>query len=175
MHSLRGLALALGVVLWAESRRSQDLDVAAPLPSRAGAISPPQDIQIFLAAAEAYESRAIEVLQEIAPYQLGLATLAAEIDQRARMLDAVAKELEKTFEEGMQLFPFAMYAWLRLYFESQFAAELADRMGGFAGTVKARHRAYADLEQRLDAQLLQVAEHIANPVKATTRAPRGRR
>jgi hypothetical protein len=169
-HRARAMLAAVALALVPEDERGPDW-YAALEKVRTGAVAPPQDVMSFLAAAEAYESRAIDVLQEIAPHPLGLPQLAAEIARRAEMLDTIAAELEQTFWEAARVFPLASSALLDLYFESAFVAELAGRMRGFAGTVRGRYQAYVDLDEKLSAKLRQVGEHISDPGSAILRAP----
>jgi hypothetical protein len=169
-HRVRAQFAMLGLLLMREDQRGPEW-YAALERVKQGAVAPPQEVRSFLDAAHDYEDRAIDVLQELNPHQAGLPQLAADISERARVLDAIAEELETTFVEVGTRFPITVYALLRLYWESQFVAELAGRMWWFAGTVRARHQAYVDLDEQLDAQLRQVGEHIANPSRAIMRAP----
>ncbi|MGY1690595.1 eCIS core domain-containing protein [Geodermatophilus sp. SYSU D01105] len=169
-HRVRAMLLAVSLAVVPEDRRGPDWHAAMQQLSR-GAVAPPQDLASFRAAAEAYESRAIDVLQEIAPHPLGLPQLAAEIDRRAQMLETVADDLEKTFWEAVRRFPLASTALLELHSISQFVGELAGRMRGFAQTVRGRYQAYVDLDEKLSAQLQRVGEHIGDPGKAIMQAP----
>ncbi|RAN77912.1 hypothetical protein B5P43_17880 [Bacillus sp. SRB_336] len=174
-YRARGTIMEAGLqLLTPEDRHGPDW-YAALEQARTGATAPPQAVQSFLAAARAFESHAIEVLEEIASYPLGLNQLADEIDQRARMLDTVAEELDKTFLDYTMKFPLAFYALLDLHFESQFVSGLAGGMSEFVRTVRGRNRAYVDLEEKLDVQLRQVEKQIDDPGSAIINAPFGPR
>ena len=126
-HRVRLMLMALGLVLVPEDKRGPDW-YAAMERLGTGAVMPPQDVQSFRAAAQAYESRAIDVLQEIAPHPLGLPQLADEIQRRAETLGSVASSLETAFWEAAARFPFAELPLLELYSKSQFLSDLAARM-----------------------------------------------
>jgi hypothetical protein len=169
-HRARAVYLAIVLSAVPEDERGPDWYAAAEKLKR-GVAAPQQDVQSFIDAAEAYESRGIDVMQEIAPFPIGLPQLAAEIHERARMLDTISAELINAYFDFGSRFPLVSVFFLDLYTEGEFVAELAGRMRGFANTVSARYQAYVDVERELDAQMRQVRIHINDPGRAIMTAP----
>jgi hypothetical protein len=164
----RRVLLVIGLALIPEDKRGPEWYEATKSLGTVGV--PPQDLAAFRTAAEAYESRMIDTLQEIARSRLGLPQLAAELDQRAGALSRIADDLEDVWWWIIGKMPLAFYVMPDLYSESQFVADLAGRMGRFAREVRARELAYQRLDDEFDAQLRQVGRHIADPGTAVTQA-----
>jgi hypothetical protein len=172
-HQGRRVLLVIGLALIPEDKRGPEWYEAAKNLGTVGV--PPQDLAAFRSAAEAYESRMIDTLQEIARYRIGLPQLAAELDQRSGALSRIADDLEDVWWWVIGKMPLAFYVMPDLYSESQFVAELAGRMGGFARVVRAHELAYQRLDDEFDAQLRQVGRHIADPGTAVNQAMARRR
>jgi len=156
-----------------EDQRGPDWTAAARSLGVAGV--PPQDLAAFRAAAAAYESRMIDALQEVAPYRTGLTQLAKEIEQRAGALQTIADDLDEAWWWIIGRMPLAFYVLPDLHGESQFVAELAASMRGFAGVVRARDQEYTRLDAEFDAQLRQIGRHLADPGSAVNEAMLRRR
>ncbi|MFE6970155.1 DUF4157 domain-containing protein [Isoptericola sp. NPDC057653] len=156
-----------------EDRRGPDWQAAVKNLGVAGVA--PQDLAAFRAAASAYESRMIDALQEVAPYRARLPQLAQEIEQRAGVLQTISDDLDETWWWIIARMPLAFYVIPDLHGESQFVAELAASMRGFARVVRERDQEYQRLDAEFDAQLRQVGRHLADPGSAVNEAMTRRR
>ncbi|MBM2618620.1 DUF4157 domain-containing protein [Actinoplanes sp. LDG1-06] len=170
VYQARAALLIVGLGLIPVDQRGPDWDTALARVAQ-GAAAPPQKVASFRSSAENYESRGIDLLQQIAPYRSGLPQLADEIDRRAEMLQTIAGDLDDLFWSLALRYPILEHAWLPLHSESAFVGDLAGRMSGFAQVVRARDRAYTALDDRLSAELHRLGRHIDNPGRAIAEQP----
>jgi hypothetical protein len=165
--------LAIVLALTPDSDRGPAWHEAARNLATAGVL--PQDLTAFRSAAQAYETRMIDTLQEIARHRADLPQIARELDQRAGVLNRIATDLEDMWWWIIQKMPLAFYVMPDLYSESQFIRGLAGEMSSFAEVVRARDSAYQQLDDEFDAQLRQVGRHLADPGSAVREAVPRRR
>jgi len=114
-------------------------------------------------AASAYINAMADLLTEIAKYQSGLPDIIGDVEKRAVALTRAGNELMETYFKVAPLTmvsPLSYYQWLDVHNVAGVFQTLGGNMGGFAGEISERARAYDRMAESLNKELLNVSEQL---------------
>jgi hypothetical protein len=169
------VAAAVMIALTKEEDREEAVRMLGPNLNRVGIR--PGDLKTFHDVGSAYENAMADLMEQLTRYQGPLPKIAADIGQRAAVLQRAGNHLENAFWAIMQSpaagFPLVYYEALGIYNVSMVFQGLGDSMGGFAAEVSSRVSGYEYMKESLHKELIRVGTQL-NDYQIPSPPPRGK-